>query len=129
MGFSIKKAVKSVTKPVKNLVKSSAKTIETAVSGTSKLLTGDYKGAIDKYGRTLTNVGNVLSAGTMDLTGRNQGIININSPKYTNAILGKMPSASYEEEGSSSGRIALRSGKGLLGGGSSYIKAKYPLGK
>ena len=132
MGFSIKKAIKKISKPVKNLVSSSAKAVETAVSGTAKLATGDVSGALDKYGRTITNAANVASMGSVDLTGGNEGILNINTPKYANAVLGKMPqetaSGSSSSSSQDSGRMALRAGKGLLGGGSTYLKAKYPLG-
>lgn len=133
MGLSIKKAIKKISRPVKNLVKSSAKAVETAVSGTAKLATGDVSGALDKYGRTITNAANVASMGSVDLTGGNEGILNINTPKYANAVLGKMPQESASGSSSSStstgsGRMELRAGKGLLGGGSTYLKAKYPLG-
>lgn len=128
-----KKAAKKAAGLAKNVVKSSGKAVETAVSGTAKLVTGDISGALDKYGRTITNAANVASFGTADLTGRNEGILNINTPKYVDAALGKTPKTS--DSGSSSGstsmdsdRIALRQGKGLLGGGSTYLKAKYPLG-
>lgn len=130
---SLRKAIKKISRPVKNLVKSSAKVVETAVSGTAKLATGDVSGALDKYGRTITNAANVASMGSVDLTGGNEGILNINTPKYANAVLGKMPQESASGSSSSStstgsGRMELRAGKGLLGGGSTYLKAKYPLG-
>ena len=137
MGFKLKKVFKSVAKPVvkaaTNLVESSGKAIETAVSGTAKLVTGDISGALDKYGRTITNAANVASFGTADLTGRKEGILNINTPKYVDAALGKTPKTSDSGSSASlnntdSDRIALRQGKGLLGGGSTYLKAKYPLG-
>lgn len=130
---SLRKAIKKISRPVKNLVKSSAKVVETAVSGTAKLATGDVSGALDKYGRTITSAANVASMGSVDLTGGNEGILNINTPKYANAVLGKMPQESASGSSSSStstgsGRMELRAGKGLLGGGSTYLKAKYPLG-
>lgn len=139
------KAIETVTKPViktaekvaepvvdaaTNVMKSSGKAVETAISGTAKLLTGDVSGALDKYGRTITNAANVATAGTIDVTGRKEGIINVDAPKYTNAILGKykLPEEQQYESSKGSGRITLRTGKGLIGGGSAFAKAKYPLG-
>lgn len=132
-----KKAGKTTEKVGKNLVKSAAKTAETAVSGTAKLVTGDIKGAVDKYGQMHTNLANVYTLGTGDFTGRKEGIVNVNTPRYAktalNMVTGKVPSGSTGSLGagdsydSDSGRLLLRKGK-KVGGGSMFLKAKNPLG-
>lgn len=129
---AVEKGVKDVTKPVaqagENLVQSAGKMAENYVSGTYKLATGDYKGAIDKYGRAFANQGNVMSLGTADFSGRKKGMLNVNTPRYANAILGRYSLGSGGLVGSASdGRISLRAGK-KAGGGSMFAKAKYPLG-
>lgn len=131
-----KKAGKTTEKVGKNLVKSAGKTVETAVSGTAKLVTGDIKGAVDKYGQMHTNLANVYTLGTGDFTGRKEGIVNVNTPRYAktalNMVTGKVPSGSTGSLGSDdydsdSGRLLLRKGK-KVGGGSMFLKAKNPLG-
>lgn len=129
---SVEKGVKDVTKPVaqagENLVQSAGKMAENYVSGTAKLITGDVKGAVDKYGRAIANQGNVMSLGTADFSGRKKGMININSKKYADAILGRhIPQAGGLIGTASEGRLSLRAGR-KVGGGSMSAKAKYPLG-
>lgn len=128
---ALKKATKAVTGTVENLAKSAGKTVETAVSGTVKLASGDVSGALDKYGRTLTNYGNVMTGGVVDLTGNNRGIVNINSPKYFN-LLTKGVSGSSGTLGSSTTKglvRSLRQGKTVFGGGSITKVAKNPTGR
>lgn len=91
MGKVAKSVTKAVTKTVKkaadmgkNFVQSVGKAAETAVSGTAKLATGDVSGALDKYGRTAINLANVSTGGSLDLSGRNNGVINMNTPEYYN---------------------------------------------
>lgn len=131
-GSSASKAVKGATKAVtgtaKNFVTSLGKTTETAVSGTYKLAQGDISGALDKYGRTLTNYANVATSGTMDFTGRNGGIININSPKYFNLLTKGVKSSG--SSGTTKGLVrSLRQGKTVFGGGSIVKVAKNPTGR
>ena len=96
MGFSLKKAVKSVTKavtkPVTNVVKSTGKAGENYVSGAKHLVQGDISGAISKVGNVLENAGNVASYGTVDLTGRKDGFVNIDADKYADAAYGAVKS-------------------------------------
>jgi len=88
VGKALKKAVKAVTKPAVNSVKSTVKAVENGVSAVKHLATGDISGAISKVGNVVENVGNISSYGTVDLTGRKDGIINIDADKYTDAAYG-----------------------------------------
>lgn len=129
---AVEKGVKDVTKPVaqagENLVQSAGKMAENYVSGTYKLATGDVKGAVDKYGRAFANQANVMSLGTADFTGRKKGMLNIDSKKYADAILGRhIPQVGGLVGASGDGRLSLRAGR-KVGGGSMSAKAKYPLG-
>lgn len=128
---AVKSATKSVSKVVSNVAKSAGKTVETAVSGTAKLVTGDVSGALDKYGRTLTNYGNVMTGGVVDLTGNNRGIVNINSPKYFDYLTkGVKSSSSSSGTTTTKGLVrSLRQGKTVFGGGSITKVAKNPTGR
>jgi len=88
VGKALKKAVKAVTKPAVNSVKSTVKAVENGVSAVKHLATGDISGAISKVGNVVENVGNISSYGTVDLTGRKDGIINIDADKYADALTG-----------------------------------------
>ena len=88
LGKTLKKAFKSVTKAAVNVFKSSGKAIENAVSGTAKMATGDFKGAVKKFTNMAANAGNVASAGTVDLTNRKSGVVNINTSDAVDAVLG-----------------------------------------
>ena len=121
-------AAKPVAQAGENLVQSAGKMAENYVSGTYKLATGDVKGAVDKYGRAIANQGNVMSLGTADFTGRKKGMLNIDSKKYADAIMGRhIPQVGGLVGTASDGRLSLRAGR-KVGGGSMSAKAKYPLG-
>lgn len=96
MGFNVKKtfkkATKAVTKPIKNVIKSTGKAVENSVSAVKHLATGDVSGAISKVGNVWQNANNVASYGTVDLTGRGDGIINIDADKYGDAAYGAVKS-------------------------------------
>ena len=85
---TVAKAAEPVTKPVEkigtNIVKSAGKTVENTVSAAKHLATGDIDGAVKKIGNVLENQGNVQTLGTVDLTGRKDGIVNIDADKYAN---------------------------------------------
>lgn len=128
---TVKVADKAVNKGVeigKNVANSSIKSI-------TDLAKGDIVGS-------LTNAANVASGGTMDLTGRNQGFVNVNTKKYISKAMGAeamgadlgasgvgsvIVPASYKK-GKSGLVTQLRKGKGSVGGGSYSEIAKNPLG-
>lgn len=152
----IKKVTKTVEKAVGNVVHDTGKAVGNAVNQTVKvadkvvdkgveigknvanssiksitdLAKGDIVGS-------LTNIGNVATGGTVDLTGRKQGIVNVNTKKYIAKAMGTdlgasgvgsvVVPASYKK-GKSGLVTQLRKGKGSVGGGSYTEIAKYPLG-
>lgn len=85
---TVSKAVSSATKAVGSVVKSSGKAIESTVSSVKHLAQGDVKGAVRKLTDVAANAGNVASMGTVDLTGRKQGIVNIDKNKYVDSVIG-----------------------------------------
>lgn len=85
---TVSKAVSSATKAVGSVVKSSGKAIESTVSSAKHLAQGDVKGAVRKLTDVAANAGNVASMGTVDLTGRKQGVINIDKNKYVDSVIG-----------------------------------------
>lgn len=139
------KVVKAVTKPISSAAKSVGKAVGKAVNkgveigknvanSSIKSITDLAKG--DIVG-SLTNVANVASGGTVDLTGRNQGVVNVNTKKYIAKAMGAdlgasgigsvIVPASYKK-GKSGLVTQLRKGKGSVGGGSYTETAKNPLG-
>lgn len=92
VGKALKKAVKAVTKPAVNYVKSTGKAVENSVSAFKHLATGDISGAISKVGNVYENAGNMASLGYVDLTGRKDGIINIDVDKYADTAYGAVKS-------------------------------------
>ena len=152
------KVVKAVTKPISSAAKSVGKAVGKAVNQTVKvadkvvdkgveigknvanssiksitdLAKGDIVGS-------LTNIANVASGGTVDLTGRNQGVVNVNTKKYIAKAMGAgdlgasgvgsvvVPVTTYKK-GKSGLVTQLRKGKGSVGGGSYTEIAKNPLG-
>lgn len=131
MGFSIKKTIKKVTKKATGLVKN---VVNSPVKVVSSLAKGDIVGAA-------TNLANVASLGTIDTTGKNNGIVNVNTEKYVNkaitgilGIKGISPSTSSEVDTyvgtqKKKGLLSqLRQGKGSVGGGSYTVTVKNPLG-
>lgn len=127
MGFKLKKVVKKVAKKATGLVKN---VVNSSVKAVSNIAKGDIVGAA-------TNLANVASGGTVDLTGRNQGVVNVNTKKYIAKAMGAdlgasgigsmIVPASYKA-GKSGLITQLRKGKGNLGGGSYTETAKNPLG-
>ena len=126
MGFN---PVKKVTKGVKKVAKKATGLVKNVVNSPVKAVSNIAKG--DIVGAA-TNLANVASMGTMDFTGKQQGIINVNTTKYIAKAMGLGASgigsgivpASYK-----AGLITqLRKDKGNLGGGSYSEIAKNPLG-
>lgn len=156
IGKAVKKAVSSVSHAVGNVVHDTGKDAGKAVNQTVKvadkvvdkgveigknvanssiksitdLAKGDIVGS-------LTNIGNVATGGTVDLTGRKQGIVNVNTKKYIAKAMGADLGASgvgsvvvpdLYKKGKSGLVTQLRKGKGSVGGGSYSEIAKNPLG-
>lgn len=137
VGKSVSKGVKSATKSVgkigskafkfgKGLVKN---VVQSPISAVKDLAKGDVVGA-------LTNLGNVATGGTMDLTGGGKGVVNVDTKKTLAKVMGAdmgasgVGSVSIPEtyKTGKSGLIQLRKGRGTPGGGSYSETAKNPLG-
>ena len=123
----IKKAVKKVSKKATGLVSNAVKSVGGTVGSLAK---GDIVGAA-------TNFANTATFGLADFTGKNNGIVNVNTGKYLAKAMGAdlgasgigsmIVPASYKA-GKSGLITQLRKGKGNLGGGSYTETAKNPLG-
>lgn len=85
---TVSKAVSGATKAVGSVVKSSGKAIESTVSSVKHLAQGDVKGAVRKLTDVAANDVNVATMGAVDLTGRKQGIVNIDKNKYVDSVIG-----------------------------------------
>lgn len=127
LGSKIKKAVKKVAKKATGLVKN---VVSSPVNVVTSLAKGDIVGA-------LANQQNVNTIGTVDFTGKQQGIVNINTPKTIAKLMGVKavnPSTSSEVDTyvgtqKKKGLLSqLRQGKGSVGGGSYTVTVKNPLG-
>lgn len=139
-------AVSSTTKAVGNVVHDTGKAVgkvvnkgveigknvaNSSIKSITDLAKGDIVGS-------LTNIANVASGGTVDLTGRTQGVVNVNTKKYIAKAMGAdlgasgvgsvvVPVTTYKK-GKSGLVTQLRKGKGSVGGGSYSEIAKNPLG-
>lgn len=147
VGKSVGKAVSSGAKAVGNVVHDTGKAVgkvvnkgveigknvaNSSIKSITDLAKGDIVGS-------LTNVANVASGGTVDLTGRTQGVVNVNTKKYIAKAMGAgdlgasgvgsvvVPVTTYKK-GKSGLVTQLRKGKGSVGGGSYSETAKNPLG-
>ncbi|MBO6288782.1 MAG: hypothetical protein J6N45_00460 [Alphaproteobacteria bacterium] len=111
---TVAKAAEPVTKPVEkigtNIVKSAGKTVENTVSAAKHLATGDIDGAVKKIGNVLENQGNVQTLGTVDLTGRKDGIVNIDADKYADKTVDAVKKAADDVYG-----VVKDVGKGIAG--------------
>lgn len=85
---AVKSVAKATTNSVKNVVVSTGKGLESSVSSVKHLAQGDVKGAVRKLTDVAANAGNVASYGAVDLTGRKDGIINIDKNKYVDSVIG-----------------------------------------
>lgn len=99
MGKSIKKVTKAITKTVKavakpavkattNMVKSIGNATGSAVGAVGSLAKGDVKGAVRKVTDVAANAGNIATMGSVDLTGRKNGFVNIDKNKYVDSVIG-----------------------------------------
>lgn len=119
-------AVNKAIEVGKNLADSSVKTV-------SSLAKGDLLGAAQ-------NAINATSYGTIDATGKNKGILNVNTTKYIAKLFGGTPETSTSAEINSAGMVQtstnkrsgllkqLRQARGSAVGGSYSTVAKNPLG-
>lgn len=85
---AVKSVAKATTNSVKNVVVSTGKGLESSVSSVKHLAQGDVKGAVRKLTDGVANYGNIASYGMVDLTGRKDGIINIDKNKYVDSVIG-----------------------------------------
>lgn len=130
-GKSFKNFTHSISHAVNKAVDIGKNVADSSVRSVTDLARGDVSGS-------LKHLGNLYSVGTVDLTGRNRGILNVNTDKY----IAKMMGADLGASGTGSltaldtvtktkqrkGLIGqLRQGKGV-GGGSYTETVKYPLG-
>lgn len=129
-----KQVVKGTTKAVDKAIEVGKNLADSSVGAIKSAIKGDIAGV-------LKNAGNIASYGTVDLTGKNRGSLNVNTDKYIAKIIsakdmGASGTGSIEEVSNISqskqkrtGLLSqLRKGKGNLGGGSYTEIAKYPLG-
>lgn len=124
----IKKAVKKVSKKATGLVSNAVKSVGGTVGSLAK---GDIVGAA-------TNFANTATFGLADFTGKNNGIVNVNTGKYLAKAMGagdlgasgvgSVVVPDLYKKGKSGLVTQLRKGKGNLGGGSYTETAKNPLG-
>lgn len=138
------KAVSSTTKAVGNIIHDTGKAVGKVVNkGVKNVANSSIKSITDlakgDIVGSLTNVANVASGGAVDLTGRNQGVVNVNTKKYIAKAMGVgdlgasgvgsvvVPVTTYKK-GKSGLVTQLRKGKGSVGGGSYSEIAKNPLG-
>jgi phage-related protein len=129
-----KQVVKGTTKAVDKAVEVGKNLADSSVGAIKSAIKGDIMGV-------LKNAGNIASYGTVDLTGKNRGLLNVNTDKYIAKIIGAKDmgasgTGSIEEVSNISqskqkrtGLLSqLRTGRGNAGGGSYTEIAKYPLG-
>lgn len=131
-GKAVNQTVKVADKVVDKGVEIGKNVANSSIKSITDLAKGDIVGS-------LTNIGNVASGGTVDLTGRKQGIVNVNTKKYIAKAMGAgdlgasgvgsvvVPVTTYKK-GKSGLVTQLRKGKGSVGGGSYSEIAKNPLG-
>ena len=128
-GRGLTKVGRVATKPIENVAKSSVNVIKDVAKG--------------NIGRAIADAGNIATGGTVDLTGKQKGIVNIDSTKYVRSAVStiagiKKPSTSTSSaetyqpiqlaKASTSQVMQLRKGRGLVGGGSYSETVKNPLG-
>lgn len=131
VGKAVNQTVKVADKVVDKGVEIGKNVANSSIKSITDLAKGDIVGG-------LTNIANVASGGTVDLTGRNQGVVNVNTKKYIAKAMGAdlgasgvgsvvVPVTTYKK-GKSGLVTQLRKGKGSVGGGSYTEIAKNPLG-
>lgn len=128
------KVAKAVGKVVSSGAKAIGKAVDKGIDIGKNIANSSIKSITD-LGKgdivgSLTNVANVASGGTMDFTGRKQGIINVNTKMAdlgASGVSSVAVPASYKK-GKSGLVTQLRKGKGSVGGGSYSETAKNPLG-
>lgn len=128
-GRGLLKVAKVAARPVENVAKSSVNVVKNVAKG--------------NIGRAIADAGNIASGGTVDLTGKQKGIVNIDATKYVRSAVAtiagiKKPSTSTSSaqaytpiqlaKASTSQVMQLRKGRGLVGGGSYSETVKNPLG-
>lgn len=132
---AVKKAVKQTGKVVGNVGQTGIDAVKSTGSGLVGVVSSAAKGDVIGVG---TNWGKFITAGQVDLTGKKEGLININAKGYLAKALGAGGSGTststsaaltYTDVKKKKGLVTqLRQGKGAGGGGSYTTVAKNPLG-
>lgn len=135
-GKAVGKAVHQTGKVVGNVGKIGVDVVKSTGNGLVGAVTSAVKG--DVIG-AVTNWGKFMTAGQVDLTGKKEGLINVNAKKYiakalgagggTGASISTSAAPTYTNVKKKKGLVTqLRQGKGVVGGGSYTTVAKNPLG-
>lgn len=132
---AVKKAVKQTGKVVGDVGQAGVDVVKSTTNGLVGTVTSAAKG--DIIGAA-TNWGKFATAGQIDLTGKKEGLINVNAKGYIAKALGAGGSSAststsaalaYTDVKKKKGLVTqLRQGKGAGGGGSYTTVAKNPLG-
>jgi hypothetical protein len=132
VGKAVNQTVKVADKVVDKGVEIGKNIANSSIKSITDLAKGDIVGS-------LTNIANVATGGTVDLTGRNQGVVNVDTKKYIAKAMGAgdlgasgvgsvVVPVTTNKTGKSGLVTQLRKGKGSVGGGSYSEIAKNPLG-
>lgn len=128
--MSLKKAFKKVTHSIGGLVSDAIGMTKTAAKATTRSIPDLARGDVLS---SLSNTGTAISGGTVNLTGKGSGVVNINIKKHLAKMMGASGSGSVvipaQQKIKTSGLLSqLRQGRGMPGGGSYTETVKNPLG-
>lgn len=120
------KVVETVTKPFEKAVDMTKTAAKATIRSITDLARGDVLSS-------LSNTGTAISGGTVNLTGKGGGVVNINTKKHLAKMMGASGSGSVvipaQQKIKTSGLLSqLRQGRGMPGGGSYTETVKNPLG-
>lgn len=135
VGHAVSKATKQVKKTGSKIVKKAGSwgkgVIKSSTGFVKNIAKGDVVGA-------LSNVPGIVTMGTIDTSGRGEGIIKTDAKKQLAKVMGVKTDLGASGVGSvtipetyktgNSGLLQLRKGRGRPGGGSYTETAKNPLG-
>ena len=120
------KVVETVAKPFEKAVDMTSKAVKAGAKSITDLARGDVLSS-------LSNTATAISGGTVNLTGKGGGVVNINTKKHLAKMMGASGAGSIvlptQQKKTKSGLLAqLRQGRGMPGGGSYTETVKDPLG-
>lgn len=124
------KVVSSVSNAIGGIVSKAVGMTSKAVKAGAKSITDLARGDVLS---SLSNQATAISGGTVNLTGKGGGIVNINTKKHLAKMMGASGSWSVvipaQQKIKTSGLLSqLRQGRGMPGGGSYTETVKEPLG-